>query len=977
MQTELAEQGVDRESMGRIKWPSDESLDTLEIYETAWTLPEIKHLALDEYLSKFGDPAENGRGDKKVKGPGGIALVSLSSEQVWTKTKRVINQAVKRRSISDGSDDLMSQCQEQNWAALKGNVDKAADCNKQADCDDDGDDVVGNQSRTQLHGDEDGDTPSKIKTQSPAKQSTKAAATRRGTPQKPQPTIDKAATKKKAGPGRRRCNNLELLEASLVAFAQVQDASNVKFFGGEWKNVKRNWDSYLKGVSTAIEEEEDDRLCKSHQVLEKRAKVVQKVLTKVHATGLADVATVRCYDEQVNWLRMEPSAPNPFPLFFRELMHSQGLANVPSMGEFWGAMENSVLEGFCSGSDIAPKQLKLLEEKLALLTMPPAEMSKSKNGLVELCNVFHSRGWNVAQLTSGAIEHLSRIVLAPSHPPNIDEQDRIVKFDETELEIRRADSNLGQSLLAYGNGRTIFEGAARTYDGIKKRSVCKNTLRTLIDRVLDESLAADDLDILGIDAQIKHLGADAARSIITLGDLTSVKTMVAARVKKFLFDAPWEAEDTWKCSEFLDLQARLGKLASAAQMHSLHAECTEEPALYLCIQSFLNAIKTVADDDGSSPGSSVYVSLRMAGKEAVKLKELLKSMVGDNDLEARIVRLLASPRGRKIMAEATTEAQPAIEETRKVLGSLYDHVAAVDVTNQTKLGDVVGRKREHDLAKAYGIVRAVPGHEKLADEICWFSAFDKLVVNIAAVALDWEKHPERKDKKISAERVAAVVTLRFASHDFQGVVSKYSGASLFQPPIEAENAFSLGTFDISKIDDFLKVADQCVEKFVRAWVADLEDLAKLVESYVPVGWGVARPCILHTENEATLKLILENPKKTHMGKSSTLLGNWRKLIKKVVSPDGLPVLLEPQKFLEWSRIEKDAADCFQFSIVALMVCKDLPGMRNKPQRIIASRKFMGQKMVVDIGADLEARLAKLADGSYPEKSDADADEGDD
>ena len=46
-----------------------------------------------------------------------------------------------------------------------------------------------------------------------------------------------------------RCALAELLTAG---------PATKKFFGPEWKNTKRNWDSYIKGIEQMKKEEEDD-----------------------------------------------------------------------------------------------------------------------------------------------------------------------------------------------------------------------------------------------------------------------------------------------------------------------------------------------------------------------------------------------------------------------------------------------------------------------------------------------------------------------------------------------------------------------------------------------------------------------------------------------------------------------------------------------------------------------------------------------
>ena len=44
-----------------------------------------------------------------MKGPGGIDLVEMASDGIWVKKTRIIQQAVKKRVIMDGSDELANE----------------------------------------------------------------------------------------------------------------------------------------------------------------------------------------------------------------------------------------------------------------------------------------------------------------------------------------------------------------------------------------------------------------------------------------------------------------------------------------------------------------------------------------------------------------------------------------------------------------------------------------------------------------------------------------------------------------------------------------------------------------------------------------------------------------------------------------------------------------------------------------------------
>jgi hypothetical protein len=117
--TDAVERGEDREVHCKLQWPTPTQLEHLEIYEVIWTFPKERHLELEDYKQKYGDPAQNGRGDILVSGPNSEDLVKLVSERVWTKATRIVHQNVKRRILDDGKDELSGKFIEQRWKALQ------------------------------------------------------------------------------------------------------------------------------------------------------------------------------------------------------------------------------------------------------------------------------------------------------------------------------------------------------------------------------------------------------------------------------------------------------------------------------------------------------------------------------------------------------------------------------------------------------------------------------------------------------------------------------------------------------------------------------------------------------------------------------------------------------------------------------------------------------------------------------------------
>ena len=118
-----AEEEGNLDMVTRISWPSPEVLQRWEIFEVIWTLPEDRHMEWDDYKPKFGDPAENGRGDTLIRGPNNAKLVKLKGERIWTKTKRIVQQARRTRAEDDNSDGIRAIFKGQTWDAMCADID--------------------------------------------------------------------------------------------------------------------------------------------------------------------------------------------------------------------------------------------------------------------------------------------------------------------------------------------------------------------------------------------------------------------------------------------------------------------------------------------------------------------------------------------------------------------------------------------------------------------------------------------------------------------------------------------------------------------------------------------------------------------------------------------------------------------------------------------------------------------------------------
>ena len=108
------------ERLPQLTWPSPETLKTLTIWEVSWELPEEKYEPYESYVARKGDPALNG--DSVRHGPNNVKLILLQNQNqgqvIWTKRKKLLQQAVQGRTIDDGRDPFCTEAIERRRGQL-------------------------------------------------------------------------------------------------------------------------------------------------------------------------------------------------------------------------------------------------------------------------------------------------------------------------------------------------------------------------------------------------------------------------------------------------------------------------------------------------------------------------------------------------------------------------------------------------------------------------------------------------------------------------------------------------------------------------------------------------------------------------------------------------------------------------------------------------------------------------------------------
>jgi len=124
-----------------------------------------------------------------------------------------------------------------------------------------------------------------------------------------------------------------LIRASLVEFKNADQCSTL--FTKEWKSVCRNWANYLTDMAVIMEEEQDEHVLADMTVLQKQGNVCKTVLNKVSQKGMTDTETLSCFEQQLQYLSMDPAAPIPFPNHFMKSMNQQIIEDAWPAEKFW------------------------------------------------------------------------------------------------------------------------------------------------------------------------------------------------------------------------------------------------------------------------------------------------------------------------------------------------------------------------------------------------------------------------------------------------------------------------------------------------------------------------------------------------------------------------------------------------------------------------------------------------------------------
>ena len=156
-----------------------------------------------------------------------------------------------------------------------------------------------------------------------AKSKTKNSSKRAGAT--PPGAVSPGGSKPRGAP--KRCA-VSLLGTGLQMLGDA-DQSSERFFGDSWKSsTSRNWQNYITDLEEMEAVETDSAQLALAIRLKKQAQAARLVLNKVYAHGVSSSQTLQSYEQQLTYLSLAPAAPNPFPFYLRNMMLEQAISHT-------------------------------------------------------------------------------------------------------------------------------------------------------------------------------------------------------------------------------------------------------------------------------------------------------------------------------------------------------------------------------------------------------------------------------------------------------------------------------------------------------------------------------------------------------------------------------------------------------------------------------------------------------------------------
>ncbi len=326
-------------------------------------------------------------------------------------------------------------------------------------------------------------------------------------------------------------------------------------------------------------------------------------------------------------------------------------------------------------------------------------------------------------------------------------------------------------------------------------------------------------------------------------------------------------------------------------------------------------------------------------------------------------------------------AQPAIEESKTVVGQSFKHTCAWPDTDGIEAWSTFEKKE--DWASAHATLRSTPGNKVIVLQLEFIDKLSSLMQITCKIGLARMKAPKRQDRNISEDAVKNLTLLRVCLrnvHQFKvhkkvialgGIDALFKNgatdvAAMLQQTYQQDAKLNV-KFSVDELNPALQNAERLAIDVIADWVADANDVVDLINGWMIPGWEAAQNGILTAEHRQILVAIMKIQDYKRIGKAGILLNSWRNLMKQI-NQDGCGTAISAEVMGSWSAAigaTQNFCDlCFSIS----QITKEIPSIVNFRRREDKAKQFekdMIQKRF-RLGDSRSKRLRGIIDGAQME-----------
>jgi hypothetical protein len=621
-------------------------------------------------------------------------MVRLASDGIYEKVVRLIRAVTESTVIDDGTDALSTQFAKKKMEALKSwtediqslpasssTKEKKAKKNKKKKKGDDSSSDESMEKSPEPSSRQQSPTPSPVEVGKTAAKpvakvvkSTKQAAG--GTPASKEGgrLNTKKGASSSSNAGRKKAALDEYLAKSLAELKDADDSSP-KFFGSEWKNLKRNWDNYLTYVGDLIKVEADEEKLTELEKLEKSAKIAQRVLTKAQSAGMSDSQIVRLYEEQVVLMTKDPAVDNPFPQWFKKLMYLESIANATN-SDFFVKLDVIAMAEFCEKDAIIQQCEACFAERLELVTKPDGarKCEDTKSSLKQLLSA--SAACKVSEVLTVPLEHTKVLVLAPGYPTDASSDERFAKFVAAKAYMYRRDCKVGISFLKHEHGRLIMDFATKKFATVQGMEKKQKEYVTALTPLLNDSGTLDNKVLVSLQSDIGDAGA---AEVVSVASLLKARALKSTRLCKMIVSRKLQKD--WSAKEVTSLIADLQNAAETKYLHAIHPETEHIETHYDFMMDFLIGLKELHEKGAANVknASQLYVGLKLFPKSEFRSILQIDCPELAKNLDVFLEKVLESAIGKTLLDRMLKIVAPTSKEVNDIMQTHFPEGAMLRI----------------------------------------------------------------------------------------------------------------------------------------------------------------------------------------------------------------------------------------------------------------------------------------------------------